>query len=71
MRARYIVNEDGKHVSVLLPKEEYDRIVEALEDLDDVRAYDEAKSTLARGEHEVVPLDQAMREIREVKVVGD
>ena len=71
MEARYIVDEDGKRVSVVLPIEEYERLIEALEDLDDVRAYDEAKAALARGEDEVVPLEQAMREIREGKVTGD
>ena len=71
MEARYIVDEDGKRVSVILPIEEYERLIEALEDLDDVRVYDEAKAALERGEDEVVPLEQAMREIREGKVVGD
>ena len=71
MEARYVVDENGKRVSVILPIEEYERLIEALEDLDDVRAYDEAKAALERGEDEVVPLEQAMREIREDKVVGD
>ena len=41
------------------------------EDLEDVRLYDEGKAALQRGESEVVPLEQAMREIREGKVTGD
>ena len=71
MEARYIVDENGKRVSVILPVEEYERLIEALEDLEDVRLYDEAKAALERGESEVVPLEQAMREIREGKVTGD
>ena len=70
MEARYMVDEDGKRVSVILPIVEYERLIEALEDLDDVRVYDEAKAALERGEDEVVPLAQAMRVIREGKVVG-
>jgi PHD/YefM family antitoxin component YafN of YafNO toxin-antitoxin module len=71
MEARYIVDENGKRVSVILPIEDYERLIEELEELDDIRAYDEAKAALERGEDEVVPLDQAMREIREGKVTGD
>ncbi len=71
METRYIVDENGKRVSVILPVEEYERMVEVLEDLEDVRLYDEAKAALERGEAEVVPLEQAMREIREGKVTGD
>ena len=71
MEARYIVDEDGKRVSVILSVDEYERMIEALEDLEDVRLYDEAKAALQRGESEVVPLEQAMREIREGRVTGD
>ena len=71
MEARYIVDENGKRVSVILPIEEYERLLQELEELEDIRAYDEAKAALQRGEDEVIPLDQAMREIREGKVTGD
>ena len=68
MSARYVVDENGKRVSVILPVEEYERMVEELED---IRLYDEAKAELERGEDEAIPLEQAMREIREGKVTGD
>jgi PHD/YefM family antitoxin component YafN of YafNO toxin-antitoxin module len=71
MEARYIVDESGKRVSVILPIEEYESMLEELEELEDIRAYDEAKAALERGEDEVIPLDQAMQEIREGKVTGD
>ena len=71
METRYIVDENGKRVSVILPIEEYESMLEELEELEDIRAYDEAKTVLERGEDEVIPLDQAMREIREGKVTGD
>jgi PHD/YefM family antitoxin component YafN of YafNO toxin-antitoxin module len=64
MEARYIVDENGKRTGVILSVEEYERMIEALEDLEDVRLYDEAKAALQRGESEIVPLEQAMREIR-------
>jgi hypothetical protein len=65
MGARYIIDENGKRVSVILDIQEYERLLEELEVLEDIRAYDEAKAALERGEDEVIPLDQAMREIRE------
>ena len=71
MEARYIVDENGKRTGVILSVEEYERMIEALEDLEDVRLYDEAKAALQRGESEVVPLEQAMREIREGRFTGD
>jgi PHD/YefM family antitoxin component YafN of YafNO toxin-antitoxin module len=71
MEARYIVDADGKRVSIILPIEEYESMLEELEELEDIRAYDEAKAALERGEDEVIPLDQAMQEIREGKVTGD
>jgi hypothetical protein len=69
MEARYIVDENGKRTGVILSVEEYARLIEALEDLEDVRLYEEAKAALQRGE--IVPPEQAMREIRENRVTGD
>ena len=71
MSARYVVDENGKPVSVILPVEEYERMVEELEELEDILAYREAKAALEGGEDEAIPLEQAMREIREGKVTGD
>ena len=44
MCIRYVTDENGKRVEVIMPVEEYDRLLEALEDLEDVRLYDEAKA---------------------------
>jgi PHD/YefM family antitoxin component YafN of YafNO toxin-antitoxin module len=40
---RYIVNESGEREAVVLSAKLYEKLLERLEDLDDVRAYDEAK----------------------------
>ncbi len=63
MEARYIVDENGKRVSVILPVEEYERLIEALEELEDIRAYDEAKAELEHGEDKLVPWEKVKREI--------
>ena len=71
MNGRYVVDENGKRVAVLLEIEEYERMIEEIEELEDILAYKEAKAALENGEDEAIPLEQAMREIREGKVKGD
>ena len=44
-----------------IPREEYDRLCDAAEDLADLRAYDRVKAALAAGEDELVPTDDAKR----------
>ena len=56
---RYIINEKGERVSVILDWKEYQTLREELEELEAIRAYDAAK---ASGD-EAIPFEQAMREI--------
>ncbi len=56
---RYLTNEAGKRVAVLLDIEEYEQILDKLEELDAIRAYDEAKAA----DDEVIPFEQAIAEI--------
>lgn len=68
MSARYVVDENGKKVSVILPIEEYERMVEELEEFEDIlatRAYDKAKAEIENGEDEVIPWEQAKKETEE------
>jgi hypothetical protein len=58
VRERYLVDESGNRVAVVLPIEEYERLLEELEEQDEVRAYDEA---IASGDEEV-PLEQVIAE---------
>lgn len=71
MNGRYVVDENGKRVAILLDIKEYERMVEELEEFEDILAYREAKAALESGEDEAIPLEQAMREIREGKVTDD
>jgi PHD/YefM family antitoxin component YafN of YafNO toxin-antitoxin module len=56
----YVVDAQQKRKAVLLPVVEWEQIVDELEELDDIRAYDQAKSF----SQERLPFDQAVREIR-------
>ena len=49
-----VIVRDGKPEWAVIPFEEYERLVEEAEMLQDVRAYDEAKKAMAEGE-ELVP----------------
>ena len=59
----YVVGEQGRRKAVVVPSEEWEQILDALEELDDIRAYDEAKSDPS----DAVPFEQAALEIREGK----
>lgn len=41
---RFITDKKGKKLSVVLPIKEYERILELLEEKDDVRLYDQVKA---------------------------
>jgi DNA-binding XRE family transcriptional regulator len=51
-----ITTPSGDRLAVI-PLTEYERLVEAAEDIADVRAYDEATRRLASGEDELVPAE--------------
>ncbi len=57
----YVVDENGARVGVILPMEEYRKLMEELEELESIRAYDAAKSS---GD-EAIPFDQAVKEIEQ------
>lgn len=46
---------------VSIPREEYDRLCEAAEDLSDLQAYDRATAAIASGEDELIPAEYANR----------
>ncbi|MGH3146343.1 MAG: hypothetical protein ACRDTR_11145 [Rubrobacter sp.] len=58
MDALYTTDETGKRRGVILDIEEYESLLEALEDLEDLRAADEALRKIERGEDELIPWEQ-------------
>ena len=57
----YVVDEQQNRKAVLLPAAEWEQIVDELEELDDIRAYDAAQPHAA----DRVPFEQAVREIQQ------
>ena len=43
MKTQFVTDDHGKKLAVILPIKEYQKMVEDLEDLDDIRQYDQAK----------------------------
>jgi hypothetical protein len=56
---QFVTDDSGRRIGVLLGIERYSELLEALEELDAIRAYDEAK---ASGE-EAIPFGEAIAEI--------
>ena len=59
IRERTVVDAKGRKVSVLLNIRDYKRLLDYLEDIEDVIAYDKAKMT----RNEIIPFEQAIKEI--------
>jgi uncharacterized Fe-S cluster-containing radical SAM superfamily enzyme len=57
---QYITDNTGKKISAVLPMKEFKTILEELEDMEDVRLYDEAKKN-DTGER--IPMDEAFKMI--------
>ena len=55
----YVVDGKGNRVGVLLNIRDYEKLLEELEELDSIRAYDAAKAS----DEEAIPLDEAIEEI--------
>ncbi len=60
---RYVVDKKGKPVSVLLDIRAYRKMLEELEELAAIRAYDAAKDS----EDKAIPFDKAIAEIERAR----
>ena len=57
---KFLIDEHGTRVAVVLDIKDYQRILEDLEELEALRQYDAAKAAV----DEAIPLDEAVDEIR-------
>jgi len=56
---QFIIDNQGKKISVILPIKDYRTIMEELEEMDNIRLYDEAK----KSNEPSIPIDQAFEMI--------
>ncbi|MGI4790821.1 MAG: hypothetical protein ACRYFS_18475 [Janthinobacterium lividum] len=61
VQEQYLTDREGKRVGVVLDLEQFQRILEDLEELEDIRAYDIAKAS----GNEAILFDQAVAEIEQ------
>jgi hypothetical protein len=58
-REQYVVDQVGNRTAVLLDVKYYQELLAALEEVESIRAYDEAKAS----DDDVIPFSQATEEI--------
>ena len=63
VKEQYIIDENGQRVSVVLEIGAYQKLLEELEELESIRAYDQAKSR----DDEAIPFEQAVEEIERAR----
>jgi hypothetical protein len=61
LQEQYVTDHEGNRIGVFLDLKQYQQILEDLEEFDDIRAYDAAKTS---GD-EAIPLAQAVAEIQQ------
>jgi len=60
LHPQYITDEESKKVSVVLPMDEFEQIMEELDDLEDIKLYDEAK----KDKEPSMPFDEYVKQRR-------
>ncbi len=63
MSVRYVADENGNRIAVLLDTKEYERKLEEPEDITDARAADEVRGAVACNDDEFILYEQAWEEI--------
>ncbi len=58
-KEQYVIDQNGQRVSVVIDIKEYERLLEDLEELESIRAFDRAKASGEKG----VPFESAPSEI--------
>ena len=59
LHPHYITDNTGKKISVVLPMKDFKAIMEELEELEDIKIYDEAK----KSNEPSIPIDDAFKMI--------
>ncbi|WP_047864633.1 hypothetical protein [Rubrobacter aplysinae] len=64
----FVTDAEVRRTKVILDIEEYEKLLEALEDLEDSRESERVMEDIRAGREERIPWEQAKREIREGRV---
>jgi len=55
-----ILNKKGKTVAVQIPVDQYKKLLELAEEMEDIKAYDKAM----KRKHNFIPFDKAVKELK-------
>lgn len=61
MELQFLTNAKGKNKSVVIPIKTYEKLLDKLDELEDIRLYNEAK----KNEEGYIPIDEAFKIIEE------
>jgi len=59
LKEKYVVDEKGKRIGIMLDLKDYHKILEALEELESIQAYDRAKAS----KEKPIPFHRAVAQI--------
>jgi hypothetical protein len=59
----FVIDDKGKQIGVILDIAEYRKLLEKIEELESIRAYDAAKAA----KDETIPFEQAISEIEQTR----
>jgi len=63
MKTQYITDTSGEKISVILPIKDYEKMLDELEELEDIKAYDRAKARKS----DAVPFEKAVKELEQLR----
>lgn len=63
MNENFVVDKQGHKIGVFIDIKSYEHLMDELEELDDIRAFDEAKAA----KDETIPFNQAVAEIERAR----
>ena len=63
MKTQFVTDNHGNKLAVILPIKEYNKMMDDLEELEDIKLYDAAR----KGKQEFVNAEQAFKEIEEAR----
>ena len=63
MKTQFVTDDHGNKLAVILPIREYNKMVDDLEELEDIKLYDASR----KGKQEFVDAEQAFQDIEEAR----
>lgn len=60
----FVTDDEGRRTRVILPIEEYEKLLEDLEDLEDAREHERVMEDVRAGREELIPWEESKRRRR-------